>query len=125
MRSLLILLFFLTLGLTGCVGPFYESDMGKNIKLPVGTPFEVRLEGSQGNEYAWKLTGIDTNVVRMVLRPAFTPDADSNGDDGLFSFYFQTVGEGQTELELTYSDQTHEEEDAAAKRFTMQVESII
>lgn len=117
----------LMLGLfTACVGPFYETDYGRNIALPAGTPFEIRLEGDPHSDFTWKVSDLDTSVVRMVLNPAYRPFNDDSKPGGLYSFYFQTVGNGKTQVEMVYSanDGSTEEPDAL-KTFLMGIESRI
>jgi predicted secreted protein len=127
MKRLKVFLLVLSLAIMfSCIGPFYEADLGKNVKLPVGTPFEVRLEGDPDSEYSWKLHDLDTNVVRMVLNPAYRPHNEDNRPGGIYSFYFQTVGEGETQIELLYASQNNPGLEAnPRKKFHIGVQSGI
>lgn len=121
-----VFLFLLLTSLTACIGPFTETDFGKFITLPVGTPFEVRLHGDPDSDFVWKVSDLDTNVVMMVFKPEYKPLSDNGQDGGVYSFYFQTVGEGKTQLEMVYTASGNEEELGKISRvFSMEVESKI
>lgn len=126
MKRFAAFLVFIVLVATACIGPFYEDDYGENIAIPVGTPFEIRLEGDPGSNYAWNIKGLDTNVVRMVLRPVFKPHSAEDKVGGIYSFYFQTVGEGNTPIEMVYIKQDSIKSGEHVSRFfRMEVESKI
>jgi len=126
MKKVFLWLSLVVVSISACVGPFYESDYGKNIALPVGTPFEIRLEGDPQSEYTWKINDLDTTVIKMVLPPVFKPYDESDKTGGIYSFYFQTVGEGKTKLEMIYDDRAGQQDLQENSRiFSMAVESRI
>ncbi len=99
----LVYLIGISLLASSCVGPFNESDQGRALKLSVGIPFEVQLEGNPDSDFNWKLAQLDTNVVQMVLAPHFSPFKDNKKQGGIFSYYFQTVGKGRSPLKMVYA----------------------
>jgi len=115
---------FIIMAVTSCVGPFSENDHGKMIALPVGTPFEIRLEGNPDTDFTWQVAGIDTAVVKMILNPRYEPYNETEKEGGVFSYYFQTTGKGKTAIRLVYTKdgQIH---DDAEKLYELEIDCRI
>lgn len=120
MRKLLFVFgILIVLLVSSCNGPFYFDDNGKTVTLPKGVPFEINLEESVADELSWSLYSVDSAVVYPTLKP-LTGKQDREKGTRLKTFYFQTVGTGQTTIKLVYSK---EGSDVYSKEFKLTVKS--
>jgi predicted secreted protein len=87
--------------MSSCVGPFDEQDHGKFLALPVGTPFEIRLQTDTA-EFDWEIAEMDTSIVKMVFQPQFKANNRQEQASGTTSYFFQTTGKGKTAIRLEY-----------------------
>ena len=114
---LIVLLFIFS----GCTNkPFTMRDNGHTVELELDTPFEIELEGNSSTGNTWKVVEIDTNVIQQIGKPGFVPSGDLIGSGGTYTYRFQTVGNGETELVLAYS-RSFESGEPPAKTFRMKV----
>jgi hypothetical protein len=97
-----ILLLMALLLMASCYGPYYFNDDGKTVHLPGGIPFEINLEESENDGFDWYIRYVDSTIVYPTLKPLM---GNLDGEEGtrLRTFYFQTVGEGETTIHMVYS----------------------
>lgn len=101
MKRTIWMMAFLVFIVSSCIGPFDERDHGKMLALPVGTPFEIRLQ-TDTTEFTWEIAEMDTSVVKMVLHPKYKAINDGAKAEGITSYYFQTMGKGKTAIRMEY-----------------------
>lgn len=88
---------------TSCAGPIVIQDDGQTINLSEDDPFTVELPGNSSTGYVWKLLPYNREVVKQIGDRTFEPKDDRIGSGGVFSYQFQTVGDGATELIFEYN----------------------
>lgn len=110
----IILLFFLAF-LFSCNGPYFESDNGKTVEIPVGSPFEINLDMAVDDGRTWNIESFDSSVVMPVLSPRLRNTSESEAQ---MTFYFQVVGDGETIISLVYDS---EEGRRGDREFSLQV----
>jgi inhibitor of cysteine peptidase len=79
-----------------------EQDAGKTIQVPSGGTMQVILNGNPTTGYVWEATSVDSSILNQVGKPSFTADSSAIGSGGKMTFSFQTIGSGQTVLQLIY-----------------------
>jgi predicted secreted protein len=101
-KSVILFCVLLGVAVSSCNGPFYYDDNGKTVTLPKGAPFEINLEESVSADYSWQIQSCDSTIVYPTLRPLTRKHNEREGTQ-MRTFYFQTVGTGQTTIKLVYS----------------------
>jgi inhibitor of cysteine peptidase len=93
------------------------GDNGAVVEVKVGEQVSVVLEGNPTTGYAWQVTAIDPAVLAPVGEPDYESSSDADGAGGVYTFHFDIVGAGETEVVLQYFPSWEEPTDAAG-RFT-------
>lgn len=106
--------------LYGCTKPFTMENNGQTVELQIDSPFEVELTGNPSTGYSWKLAEADKSVIKMTGEPEFTQSDDRIGSPGTYTFSFQTIAAGETEIVLVYS-RVFESDEPPAKTFRMTI----
>ena len=106
--------------LTSCAGPFTIEDSGTTVNLGNDDPFEIELVGNASTGYSWQVMPYDSTVIKQIGKPEFNAKDDRIGSAGLITFKFQTIADGQTDLQLVYS-RKWEENKPPAKTFSMKI----
>ncbi len=106
--------------LTACTGPLTMKDSGRTLELPIDGGFEVELAGNMTTGYSWTIASCDEHVVRSLGEPTYAADSDKLGAGGLFTFKFQAVSAGETEVVLVYH-RPWEKEMPPAKTFSVKI----
>ena len=78
------------------------------------------LEGNPTTGYAWQVTAIDPAVLAPAGEPDYESSSDADGAGGIYTFHFDVVGAGETEVVLQYFPSWEEPSDTAG-RFTFTV----
>jgi len=82
-----------------------EADHGKTLTLAVNAAVDVVLAGNPTTGYTWEVGAIDEAVVRLVGEPDYKPASQDDkvvGTGGVFTFRFQAVASGETDVFLIY-----------------------
>ncbi len=74
------------------------ADAGRTVTLGHADYLEVRLAGDISTGYSWEILEFDDDVLRLVDGPGY----ESGSGGGVFTFEFQCVGAGTTDVELGY-----------------------
>lgn len=105
----LITLILLASALAGCkllTGPADKivtaEDAGSTVNLIMGDELVVELEGNPTTGYEWEVTEVDEAVLVPLGEPDYQSESEAIGAGGLFTFYFEAAGPGETELQLVY-----------------------
>ena len=78
-----------------------------------GSPLE--LEGNPTTGYAWQVTAIDAAVLAPAGEPDYESSSDADGAGGTYTFHFDVVGAGETEVVLQYFPSWEEPTDTAGR----------
>jgi len=121
-RKIEILIFVLlfSIFLTSCTQPFTEEDNGRTINFGIDDPFEIELAGNPSTGYIWDVLSYDSTIIKQVGKAEFEPFDDKIGSGGKYTFNFQTIAAGQTNLVLIYY-RKFEENVLPAKTFELKV----
>ena len=106
--------------ITSCAGPFTIDDSGTTVNLGIDDPFEIELVGNASTGYSWQVMPFDTTVIKQVAEPEYNAKDDRVGPAGTYTFKFQTIAAGQTDLLLIYN-RKWEEHKPPAKMFKMKI----
>ena len=121
MKHNLFIIIVLLAALTGCTNkPFTMEDNGRTIELDLDSPFCVELKGNASNGYSWQVLQMDKDVIRQVGEPGYMPSGDMVGSGGTYTFWFKTVGFGETELVIGYV-RRFESDEPPAKTFKLKI----
>ena len=98
------------------------GDDGAVVEAEVGERVSLELEGNPTTGYAWQVTAIDPAVLAPAGEPDYQSSSDAEGAGGLYTFYFDVVGAGETEVVLQYFPSWEEPTDTAGRfAFTLRV----
>ncbi len=78
------------------------KDNGRTIQIPLNTPFEIELEGNPTTGYQWQAALYDSTVIKSLGEPKYQSEAKVPGEGGIYTFKFQSVNSGETDLKLVY-----------------------
>lgn len=95
-------LFLVLIGITSCMNPIVIKDSGMTYNLSEDDPFSIELPGNPTTGYVWTLLPYDQTVVTQLGDPDYQVNDDKIGSGGLYTYKFQTVGDGQTKLVFEY-----------------------
>ncbi len=101
-------------------GGVHELDAGDDgtvVEVEVGQEVVVRLEGNATTGYAWQVTAVDSAVLSLTGDPDYESSSDAAGAGGTYTFHFDALAAGETEVVLQYFP-TWEEPSATAGSFT-------
>ncbi len=117
-----IFIFFISVVLlSGCTNkPFTMKDSGRTVELDLETPFMIELKGNASTGYSWNVLKLDSSVVQQTGQPGYMPSGDKIGSGGTYTFWFKTVGFGETELVIGYV-RRFESDEPPAKEFRMKI----
>ena len=109
--SLLLSALLVALLLSGCRAEedttqrLTAEDDGATVQLAPGDEVVVELESNVTTGYEWKLTALDTSIVRETSRDYTTDEEnkDSEGGGGTTELHYEAVGAGNTTLQLAYT----------------------
>ena len=87
---------------SSCVGPFTIENSGSSVNLGNDDPFEIELSGNPSTGYTWQIVSFDSTVIKQVGDPVYKASNDKIGSAGMYTFKFQTIADGQTNLLLVY-----------------------
>jgi len=93
------------------------GDDGVVVEVGVGEEVVVRLEGNATTGYSWQVTAVDSAVLSLRGDPDYESSSDAAGAGGTYTFHFDALGPGETEVVLQYFP-TWEEPSATAGSFT-------
>jgi inhibitor of cysteine peptidase len=85
-----------------------QEETGDRFFLNLGETFELRLPGNPTTGYAWEVSDIDDQMVRLVRQDFISGPAPTEsrgpvaGAGGTFIFIFQAIGHGTTSVDLVY-----------------------
>lgn len=96
------------------------DDDGAVIEMKVGEQVSLELEGNPTTGYSWQITAIDPAVLAPAGEPGYESSSDADGAGGVYTFRFDAVGAGETEVVLQYFPSWEAPTDAA-DRFTFTV----
>lgn len=94
-----------------------EGDDGAVVEVAVGEQIVVRLDGNATTGYLWEVTAVDSAVLAPAGDPDYQSESDADGAGGTYTFRFDAVGPGETEVVLMYFP-SWEEPSATAGTFT-------
>ncbi len=114
---ILILVVFL---IASCAGPYTMENSGSTVNLGNDDPFEIELNGNPSTGYEWQIVSYDSTVIKQVGKHDYKTSDDRIGSAGLYTFKFQTIGDGQTNLLLVYK-RKWEEPTVDDKTFEMKI----
>jgi inhibitor of cysteine peptidase len=102
-----------------------DADNGKTIKVVVGKPLTIALEGNITTGYGWQTGKIDGASVRAEGKPEYAAKkhpAGMVGVGGTFVFRFKAVKPGKSEIKLVYL-RPWEKDTPPAKSFVVKIEA--
>jgi len=94
-----------------------EDDDGAVVEVAVGEQIVLELEGNATTGYTWAVTAVDPAVLAPAGDPDYQSESDADGAGGTYTFRFDAVGPGETEVVLMYFP-SWEEPSATAGTFT-------
>ena len=94
-----------------------EDDDGAVVEVAVGEQIVLNLEGNATTGYTWAVTAVDPAVLAPAGDPDYQSESDADGAGGTYTFRFDAVGPGETEVVLMYFP-SWEEPSATAGTFT-------
>jgi inhibitor of cysteine peptidase len=94
-----------------------EDDDGAVVEVAVGEQIVLELEGNATTGYTWAVTAVDPAVLAPAGDPEYRSESDADGAGGTYTFRFDAVGPGETEVVLKYFP-SWEEPSATAGIFT-------
>ncbi|MBM3696221.1 MAG: protease inhibitor I42 family protein [Actinobacteria bacterium] len=106
----------------GGVHLLFAHNDGAVIEVKVGERVTLELEGNPTTGYSWQITEIDPAVLAPSGEPDYQSSSDADGAGGVYTFRFDAVGAGETEVVLQYFPSWQEPSDTARVRsFTVRV----
>ncbi len=93
------------------------GDDGAVVEVEVGEEIVLRLEGNATTGYAWQVTAEDPAVLSLRGGPDYESSSDADGAGGTYTFHFDALGPGETQVVLQYFP-TWEEPSGTAGTFT-------
>ena len=93
------------------------GDDGAVVEVAVGEQIVVRLDGNATTGYTWEVTAVDPAVLAPAGDPDYQSESDADGAGGTYTFRFDAVGPGETEVVLMYFP-SWEEPSATAGSFS-------
>lgn len=98
------------------------ADDGAVIEMKVGERVSLELEGNPTTGYSWQVIATDPAVLAPAGEPDYESSSDASGAGGTFTFRFDAVGAGETEVVLQYFRSWEEPTDTAGRfAFTVRV----
>ena len=94
-----------------------EDDDGAVVEVAVGEQIVLELEGNATTGYTWAVTAVDPAILAPAGDPDYQSESDADGAGGTYTFRFDAVGPGETEVVLMYFP-SWEEPSATAGTFT-------
>ncbi len=79
-----------------------NEDSGRTIKVQTGATLEIMLPGNPTTGYNWEIAKVDARVLGLQGEIEFQPLSDALGASGDFTFRFEALAPGSTELLLIY-----------------------
>jgi inhibitor of cysteine peptidase len=101
-----------------------DADNGKSIKVAVGTPVVIRLEGNPTTGYSWRAAKIAGDAVQDSGEPEYKQKENTRGlagSGGTFTFTMKTIKQGKAEIQLEYV-RPWEKDIAPIKTYKLSVE---
>jgi inhibitor of cysteine peptidase len=102
---------------SGGVRTLGEDDDGAVVEVAVGEQIVLELEGNATTGYTWAVTAVDPAILAPAGDPDYQSESDADGAGGTYTFRFDAVGPGETEVVLKYFP-SWEEPSATAGTFT-------
>jgi inhibitor of cysteine peptidase len=90
---------------------------GAVIALEVDERIDLRLEGNATTGWAWTVTAVDPAVLAPVGEPGYETSGGGDGAGGIYTFRFDAVGAGETQVVLEYAP-TWDSPEATPQTFT-------
>ena len=72
------------------------------VELRKGDKLDVMLQGNPSTGYSWAIDSLDSTILEESAKPEFEPDSDLAGAGGEFTFHFEALKSGETNLRLIY-----------------------
>lgn len=91
------------------------GDDGAVVEAEVGERVSLELEGNPTTGYTWEVTAIDPAVLALAGEPDYESSSDAEGAGGTYTFLFDIVGAGETEVVLQYFPSWEEPTDTAGR----------
>ena len=79
------------------------ADDGTVVEAVVGEQILLRLEGNPTTGYEWQVDAGDPAVLALAGEPDYESSSDADGAGGTYTFRFDAVATGETQLELEYA----------------------
>jgi inhibitor of cysteine peptidase len=96
------------------------GDDGTVVEVEVGEEVVVSLEGNATTGYSWQVTAVDSAVLALKGDPDYESSSNADGAGGTYTFHFDALAAGETEVVLQYFP-TWEQPSATAGSFTFTV----
>ncbi len=79
-----------------------ESDNGRTVTVPNGAQLMLQLPGNPTTGYSWEAATSILGVIKESTPPVYKPSGGALGSGGTYTFWYEAVGKGRTELTLVY-----------------------
>ncbi|MBP1632500.1 MAG: inhibitor of cysteine peptidase [Acidobacteria bacterium] len=79
------------------------EDDGRRVEVAAGEQITLRLEGNPTTGWAWQVTAVDPAVLAPAGEPDYESSSDADGAGGTYTFRFEAVAAGETQLVLEYA----------------------
>ena len=99
----LAIAFLMTTGCSSSQAKLTSADNGKLVKVKVGDPIVIELDGNPSTGYTWEAENLDTSMIQQVGEPEFkSSNPGLIGSGGSLTLNFKTLKAGSTMLTLLY-----------------------
>jgi inhibitor of cysteine peptidase len=99
------LLLALAWALGGCADGnrvLLNEDTGRTVEVQTGATLEIKLPGNPTTGYSWEIAKVDARILALQGEIEFQSSSQALGAPGEFTFRFQALAPGSTELLLIY-----------------------
>jgi inhibitor of cysteine peptidase len=106
-RSIPVLLLSMVLlvSLTSCGGKTFKLDEdsnGESIEITKGATLSISLQGNPTTGYNWELAEVDQSILKPAGEVDYKSGSPLIGSGGVYTFKFEAVETGSTNLKLIY-----------------------
>lgn len=79
-----------------------EAANGKTFTLQKGAQITLQLPGNPTTGYSWEASVSNPAVLKQSSAPVYKPTGAALGSGGTYTFWYETVGSGSSDLTLVY-----------------------
>lgn len=79
-----------------------EPDSGAVVEMEPAQQVLVEVEGNPTTGFTWEVAEIDQRVIAPAGDPQYESESDADGSGGTYTFRFEVVGPGETEVVMAY-----------------------